>query len=284
MQADAPAAPEPASTGMAAAGRQRLRQQQRSASWGTLAEAGQAQPQRPIAPRFQPAGRRPEAPLMDAAGFPAAGRALPAVASGQPQASDTWRPRSGQPAAPRPLAWRPDTSPAAADAAGPDAAVAQLTELFGWAGTELAAAVLEAAGQDLEAAAAILADMVAPEAVMAAAAAAAQRAGSSGGSSGHSSESEGEEGEEETAAGDPYWRHRRHALRLSRQWQRAARGAAAAYAGACHSKARHLAAQAQRLRREALAAHAEAAERIETENNQHNRCGRKKKERMQAAA
>jgi hypothetical protein len=38
--------------------------------------------------------------------------------------------------------------------------------------------------------------------------------------------------------------------------------------------ARQLAAEAQRLRQEALAAHADAAERIEAENNQHNRQAR----------
>ncbi len=39
------------------------------ASWGTLAEAGQAQPQLPIAPLFQAAGARPEGPALTAANF-----------------------------------------------------------------------------------------------------------------------------------------------------------------------------------------------------------------------
>ena len=173
--------------------------------------------------------------------------------------------------------------------------MSQLAEMFGWAGPELAAAVLEAVGQDVAAAASILADMVAPEPALASAADGAVQAalgdvpavraaaaatvhngpasqlqqgrGSGSGSSGSGADSDDEPG------ADPYWRHRRHALLLSRRWQRAARGAAAAYAGGCHGEARRLAAQAQRLRSEALAAHAEAAERIETENNQHNRCG-----------
>lgn len=173
--------------------------------------------------------------------------------------------------------------------------MSQLAEMFGWAGQELAAAVLEAVGQDVAAAASILADMVAPEPALASAADSAEQAArdnvpaapvvaaaatvhngpasqlQQGRGSGSPSRGSGVDSDDEPTA-DPYWRHRRHALLLSRRWQRAARGAAAAYAGGCHGDARHLAAQAQRLRSEALAAHAVAAERIETENNQHNRC------------
>ncbi|PRW57700.1 smr (Small Related) domain-containing [Chlorella sorokiniana] len=62
---------------------QRLRQQQRSASWGTLAEAGQVKPQLPITPRFQAAGKQPEAPVLAAAEFPTAGGSGAAAAQAQ---------------------------------------------------------------------------------------------------------------------------------------------------------------------------------------------------------
>lgn len=156
----------------------------------------------------------------------------------------------------------------------------QLLGQHGWAGRELVVAVLEAAEHNTATATAILTDMVAPQpatarhkltAVAAAVAvavaepeAAARPELLAGGCAGGSSNDEAEEQQ------DPYYRHRRHALQLSRRWQRAARGAAGAYAAERHSEARQLAAQAQRWRQEALAAHAASAERIEAENNQHN--------------
>ncbi len=177
--------------------------------------------------------------------------------------------------------------------------MAQLAELPGWAGPELAAAVMDALGHDVAAAASVLADMVAPEpmptataaagaaetaldALPAAAGAAAgaaaaggcrpacQQQGSPGGGSDYGSK---RELEDDAPQADPYWHHRRHALLLSRRWQQAARGAAAAYAGGSRGEARHLASQAQWLRRKALSAYAEAVEWIETVNNQHKRCG-----------
>jgi hypothetical protein len=199
---------------------------------------------------------------MQAADFPAG--PLPAVGNA--------------PHRPLPASWRPHKRGAADSPGAAAAAIEQLVALHPWAGRELVAAVLAATQQDAGAAAAVLADMVAPGAQPEPAAPARgpaarapadeklhkERAGSSSGS-------DEEDGGEQ---GDAYYRHRQQALQLSRRWQRTARASAAAYSSGQHSTARQLAAEAQRLRQEALAAHADAAERIEAENNQHNRQAR----------
>lgn len=62
------------------------------------------------------------------------------------------------------------------------------------------------------------------------------------------------------------------AQRLTLAWQKAVKKAATAYSSGNHSKARRLAAEAQRLRLDSLAAHEAAAARIEQEANAGARC------------
>ncbi|KAL4436811.1 hypothetical protein ABPG75_003950 [Micractinium tetrahymenae] len=153
----------------------------------------------------------------------------------------------------------------------------QLLEVYTWAGQELVAAVLAAMQGDTAAAAAALADMVADSSSSSYKSgskdsAGGSRAGQAPAAALSCAQGACDDDEEGTAEEqqDPYFRHRRRALQLSRRWARAARGAGTAYAAGDHSAARQLAADAQRLRREVLAAHAEAAERIEEANNRGN--------------
>lgn len=242
--------------------RQRRDEQLQTTSWGTLAEA--ARLQLPVAPRFAPAQRqRQKGVLLTAADFPTG--PLPSGAGpGQPDTS--WRPQLAAQA------------PRCCLGAETEGAAEQLLRQHSWAGRELVAAVMQAAGQDGELADALLADMVASdtaaagqpqraEAQVATAGAAAADPGPAVGSAGSDDEPEMQQG--------PYFLHRRNALLLTRRWQRTTRSAAAAYSAGQHAAARQLAAQAQGLRRQALAAHAEAAERIETDNNRHNRWARR---------
>ena len=176
-------------------------------------------------------------------------------------------------------------APAQAAAAESAVGVAQLAAQHPWAGAELAGLVLRAAGGELDVAGALLLDMApasggssrgrssdsgqrAPDA------AASALVGSSrhGAPASPSSSSIGqaamdETGEGESEVGDVYYQYRIQATLLTKQWLRAARGACAAYAAGDHSAARRLAAEGRRLRQESLAAHAEAAERIEGHNN-----------------
>lgn len=251
----------------------------RTTSWGTLAEAsGQQHDRLPVAPRFTARQAVEQAPLLSLADFPAAvgGAAAPHVGSKQAQ----WAPA-------KPYAslrdqqrqQAPRLLPVASPSPASPAAERQLLEEHAWAGRELVAAVLAAMHGDAAAAAAALADMVADGGREGASSAGATRTGQAAAAAAAISPSQSTLDEEDGSSEDqqdPYFRHRRRALQLSRRWARAARGAGAAYAAGEHSAARQLAAEAQRLRREALAAHAEAAERIEEENNRDKRwvrCG-----------
>lgn len=239
--------------------------QQRSASWGSLAQAAGGQGSRPPAvPRYTfTAAATPADAQLASADFPAT---LPQLTARQPQ----WSPPSHS------VAQRQRQPEVAAEALA-----AELLLRHAWAGPELVATVLDAAGGDAAAAAVLLDDMLAPGSSSSApqraqqaarAAAAAQHGGSSQQTAAAGSGSPLQAGEDDEQwtkeeLADPYHRHRAAALQLSRRWGRAARAAAAAYAAEQHSEARALAAQAQRLRAEALAAHAAAAERIEADNN-----------------
>ncbi|KAK9838443.1 hypothetical protein WJX84_001447 [Apatococcus fuscideae] len=66
---------------------------------------------------------------------------------------------------------------------------------------------------------------------------------------------------------DPYWQLRRPALRLTREWQRLLRRAAASYSLDDHHSARALAAEARGVRERAMAAHTAAAAAIQAANN-----------------
>ena len=124
---------------------QRQWQSQGSTSWGRLGDSTAAA--RPVAPRFRPAsGQAGEVLLMQAADFPAG--PLPAVGNA--------------PHRPLPASWRPHKRGAADSPGAAAAAIEQLVALHPWAGRELVAAVLAATQQDAGAAAAVLADMVAP--------------------------------------------------------------------------------------------------------------------------
>lgn len=253
----------------------------RNTSWGTLAEAsGQRQGRPPVAARFTSRQGSEQGPLLGPADFPAG---IGGAATQQAGDVRTQPPAAQLHPGPRSRRWQqaplllPALPPSLASASS--AAEQRLLEEHAWAGRELVAAVLAAMQGDAAAAAAALADMVAEGGSSAghcsSAPASASRAGRppAADSWAQGAAHEEEEGEEDSAEEqhDPYFKHRRRALRLSRRWGRAARGAGAAYAAGEHSAARQLAAEAQRLRREALAAHAEAAARIEEENNRDNR-------------
>ncbi|GAB4821151.1 hypothetical protein N2152v2_008197 [Parachlorella kessleri] len=83
----------------------------------------------------------------------------------------------------------------------------------------------------------------------------------------HPSSSDSSRDASPSAAHDVYWRHRGDALRLTRAWQKAVSKAASAYGGGNHGKAQRLAAEARHLREASLAAHEQAASRIEAELN-----------------
>lgn len=250
----------------------------RKTSWGSLGEAsGQPHGRPPMAPRFTARQGSEQGPTLNPADFPAAiGNAPPSVSGGL-----TTRLPAAQPhASPQPhrLHWSPpQPAPPPSDVSP---AGQQLLKEHAWAGEELVAAVLAAMQGDAAAAAAALAEMVADGSSSADrsarsrgnACASASRAGQAPATTSWASDTTGEEEGSAEEQQDPYYRHRRRALQLSRRWGRAARGAGVAYAAGEHSAARQLATEAQRLRREALAAHAEAAARIEEENNRGNRC------------
>lgn len=215
---------------------------------------------------FKPAGGGAQPPSLTDADFPL--EAPPAqLGPAVQQPAGSWTARlTGKPAGRQHRARIQPPSAASA--------VQQLLRQQTWAGVELAEAVLEAAGQDAEVASAMLAEMgascgTAPHGC--AQPAAAERGGAPPHGDGAMDRGlGGSEEEEDEHASDPYFRFRARALQLGRRWHRAARAAAAAHTSGQHSVARQLAAEARKLRQEALAAHAEAAEQIETENNRSN--------------
>lgn len=225
-----------------------------------------------VAPRYTPASRQPStAPRSELADCP---QALPSGGGHEPStgAGGAGAGSSGQ-----------QQRGAAGDAAW-------LARQHPWADQELQRLVLEAAGGDSRMAAELLGEMApgggcapgnraplpAPQASAAqcpgaprpAGAAADAAAAAAAGAPG-----DGGPGNDEDGGLDPYYRFRCHALGLTRQWRRAARRAAAAHAAGDRGAARRLAAEARRLRAESLAAHAEAAERIEMHVNRDSECG-----------
>lgn len=66
---------------------------------------------------------------------------------------------------------------------------------------------------------------------------------------------------------DLYYKHRKEALKLSKAWRKKLHQAANAFAGSHYSGGEALANEAHQMRLKALAAHAEAAQKIEHDNN-----------------
>ncbi|DBA70804.1 TPA: hypothetical protein ACH3X2_011694 [Trebouxia sp. C0005] len=73
--------------------------------------------------------------------------------------------------------------------------------------------------------------------------------------------------DEGSADEDLYYKHRKEALKLSKAWRKKLHQAANAFAGSHYSGGEALANEAHQVRLKALAAHAEAAQRIEHDNN-----------------
>ncbi|DBB05665.1 hypothetical protein WJX77_001842 [Trebouxia sp. C0004] len=73
--------------------------------------------------------------------------------------------------------------------------------------------------------------------------------------------------DEGSADEDLYYKHRKEALKLSKAWRKKLHQAANAFAGSHYSGGEALANEAHQVRLKALAAHAEAAQKIEHDNN-----------------
>lgn len=136
-----------------------------------------------------------------------------------------------------------------------------LCALHKWASQEIIKAVHESVDHDIEATCRALAEMSAQPRPL------PDERTNGGASVSTETEVDDSHSHETAQQQDVYWRHRGAASQLSNEWRRLMKRAAAHFAVGADSEARSLLAEAQRVRRRADVAHAEAAQRIEEEMN-----------------